>query len=68
MKLDERRETKDERLCHSEQSEGSMHLRVILNSPVSIGLIPRHCEGVVSLPRAKRGGGNPWRVFANGLE
>ena len=31
MKLDERRETKDERLCHPERSEGSMHLRVILS-------------------------------------
>ena len=31
MKLDERRETKDERVCHPEQSEGSMLLRVILN-------------------------------------
>lgn len=31
MKLDERRETKDERLSHPEQSEGSMLLRVILS-------------------------------------
>ena len=31
MKLDERRETKDERLCHPEQSEGFMLLRVILS-------------------------------------
>ena len=62
MKLDERRETKDERVSHPERSEGSMHLRVILNSPVSTGLTPRHCEGVVNLPRAKRGGGNPGRA------
>ena len=31
MKLDERRETKDERLCRPERSEGSMLLRVILS-------------------------------------
>lgn len=39
----------------------SMLLRVILISLASTGLTPRHCAGVVSLPRAKRGGGNPWR-------
>lgn len=31
MKLDERREMKDERVCHPERSEGSMLLRVILS-------------------------------------
>ncbi len=61
MKLDERRETKDERLCHPEQSEGSMLLRVILNSPVSIGLTPRHCERSEGSLNTSLRGRSPWQ-------
>ncbi len=61
MKLDERRETKDERLCHPEQSEGSMLLRVILNSPVSTGLTPRHCERSEGSLNTSLRGRSPWQ-------
>ena len=41
----------------------SMHLRVILNSPVSTGLTPRHCERSEESLNTSLRGRSPWQFM-----